>query len=143
MAKKRSKSLERVTQARYNPGDIDMTKPLDLTKFGSDDDPCFGKLYDLNAKQCKICGDADFCAVKMAQNQSLSRTELNKSNNFIEEFDVDTDELKLDTVTIKQIKKKMRSLIRESVKPIKIRSKMVKKFSITREQARSIYKSIK
>ena len=139
--KKKSKALERVQQNRYDPNEIDMTKPLDLTKFGSEDDPCFGKLYDLNTKQCKLCADADFCAIKMAQTQSLSRKELNKNNDFIDEFDI--KDVKLDKTTKKKVKKWMSRRIDKGMKPVLVRKKAMQKYNITKEQAKSIYKLIK
>jgi len=141
MGKNKSKALDRVPQHRYDPDELDMTKPLDLTKFGSDEDPCFGKLYDLNTKQCKLCADADFCAIKMAQSQSVNRKELNKQNDFIDEFEI--SDVKLDKTTKKKVKKFMLRRIEQGVKPILVRKKAIKKYSITKDQAKEIYKLIK
>ena len=141
MGKKKSKALDRVPQHRYDPDELDMTKPLDLTKFGSEEDPCFGKLYDLNTKQCKLCADADFCAIKMAQTQSVTRKELNKQNEFIDEFEI--SDIKLDKTTKKKVKKYMSRRIDKGMKPILARKKAMKKYKITKDQVKEIYKLIK
>lgn len=47
--------------------------PFDVTKFGSEDDPCFGKLYDLSALECQECGDIELCAIAFAQGQHIAR----------------------------------------------------------------------
>lgn len=141
MAKrKKSKALKRVVQDRYDPNELDMTKPLDISKFGSDEDPCFGKLYDLNAKQCKICADSDFCAIKMSQTQNVKRKELNKQNEFIEEFDIVN---KVDKTTKKKAKKFMQRRIDKGHKGMLIRKAAMKNYGLTKDQAKDIYKLIK
>lgn len=35
---------------------------MDPLDFGTDKDPCFGKLYSLTAAECTVCGDAVFCS---------------------------------------------------------------------------------
>ena len=52
---------------------IDILKPLNILSLGSDEDPCFGKLHDLKAAECKMCGDSDFCAIVMSQNLHRDR----------------------------------------------------------------------
>lgn len=47
--------------------DNDFMAPLDITMFGGEDDPCFGKLHLPTAKECKRCGDNEVCAIVMAQ----------------------------------------------------------------------------
>jgi hypothetical protein len=65
-------------------------RPFDITKYGSEDDPCFGKEYDLNADECTICGDLELCAIAFAQNQSRVRIQLESENKFkdLEEGDM-------------------------------------------------------
>jgi hypothetical protein len=64
------------------PGKILLT-PFDVTKFGSEDDPCFGKLYSLSAIECTNCGDIEFCAVAFAQKQHLARAQAEKSQEIL------------------------------------------------------------
>ena len=47
--------------------------PFDVSKFGSEEDPCFGKAYDLSAPECQRCGDLEFCAIAFSQKQHLLR----------------------------------------------------------------------
>jgi hypothetical protein len=44
-----------------------LLKPFDVSKFGSEDDPCFGKLYDLEEEECQYCGDHEFCGIAFTQ----------------------------------------------------------------------------
>ena len=56
--------------------------PFDVTKLGSDDDPCFGKLYDLSAPECRECGDIELCAVKLSQAQRVKTMEIESTKAF-------------------------------------------------------------
>jgi len=48
--------------------------PIDIKDFGDPDkDPCFGKLYDLNANECQVCGDFELCAIAFSQNLQKKR----------------------------------------------------------------------
>jgi len=144
MSTKKNNRIERVVQSRYDLDTLDMTKPLDISKFGSDEDPCFGKLYDLNTKQCKMCADADFCAIKMAQTQTSKRNEINKQNNFIEELKQNDKPIHSATNTVnKKVKKFMKRRIDMGAAGVLIRRDAVKKYDITREQAKEIYLSLK
>lgn len=40
-----------------------LLKGFDAKKFGSANDPCFGKLYSIKASECQNCGDSEFCSV--------------------------------------------------------------------------------
>lgn len=42
---------------------IDYMKPLTLKEFGTTNDPCFGKHYDLKAEECNRCGDYEACSI--------------------------------------------------------------------------------
>lgn len=41
--------------------DRDLTKPIDKTI--SKDSSCFGKAWDVTAKECKICAERDVCGI--------------------------------------------------------------------------------
>ena len=60
MAKKRKQ------RKNINEKDHDLLKPVDVFSLGSANDPCFGKHHDLLAKECKACGDSEFCQIAMA-----------------------------------------------------------------------------
>lgn len=56
--------------------------PFDATKFGSSEDPCFGKLYNLSEIDCQECGDHEVCAIAFAQHQKLRRAEEESNARF-------------------------------------------------------------
>ena len=114
--------------------DQDPLKPVDLTKLGSNQDPCFGKCYDLSTKECKLCGDSELCAIKMAQVLKITRKELEEKNNY-KDIDVLED--------IKGIKKYIRSMKRKGLKRKEIITKASEKFEVPIERIKSIYKELK
>lgn len=87
---------ERITRDKIDLTDIDLLKPIDVLSFGSEDDPCFGKLHDLKAPECQECGDAEFCAIVKGQNLQKERIEIETNKRFkdIEESDKDMIEKK-------------------------------------------------
>lgn len=57
----------------------DLSIPIDITKLGTDNDPCFGKHYDARASECIRCGDCELCLIKMGQrNHGLRKKEESK-----------------------------------------------------------------
>lgn len=56
--------------------------PFDVFKFGTDEDPCFGKHHDLNADECQICGDVELCSIATMQNRLTMRQLLEKENKY-------------------------------------------------------------
>lgn len=60
----------------------DLLTPFDPTKFGTEDDPCFGKHHSLNSDECQICGDIEICAIATMQNQLSMRALLEKENKY-------------------------------------------------------------
>ena len=70
---------------------VDPLQVIDITKLGiSEYDPCFGKGYNLSTKECKLCGDSELCALKMAQVLKITRKELEEKNHY---KDLDTLEI--------------------------------------------------
>jgi hypothetical protein len=65
-------------------------KPFDVTKFGGEEDPCFGKEYDLTAPECGICGDIEACSIAFMHNTTRVRTQLEAENKYkdLEEADM-------------------------------------------------------
>lgn len=112
----------------------DPLKPIDITKLGSNQDPCFGKGYDLSTRECKLCGDSELCAIKMAQALRITRKELEEKNNY-KDLDVLED--------TKGIKKHLRSLKRKGLKRKEIFEKTSEKFEVPIDMVKKIYKELK
>jgi len=74
--------------------DLDLLKPIDVSLLGSDDDPCFGKLHDLIAKECKTCGDSEFCAIVKAQGLHKERLNIEHKQRFKDIEEADNDMIK-------------------------------------------------
>lgn len=124
MAKKKKSKLPDISTH-------DILTPLDVSKLGTNDDPCFGIGYDLSTKDCKLCGDSELCAFKMSQNLNITRKELEAKNNY-----KDLDVLE-DTVGIK---KYIRGLIRKEKDKKEIISKAVEKFEVPKKRIRELYR---
>ena len=107
---------------------------IDVTQLGSNNDPCFGKGYNLSTKECKLCGDSELCALKMAQVLKITRKELEEKNHY---KDLDTLE------DVEGIKKYMRSLKRKGLTRKEIVSKCNTKFEVPKKDLRIIFKQLK
>ena len=117
----------------------DLTKqdplvPIDITRLGTNGDPCFGKEYNLATKECKMCGDSELCAFKMSQVLKITRKELEEKNHY---KDLDTLE------DVEGIKKYMRSLKRKGLTRKEIVSKCNTKFEVPKKDLRTIFKQLK
>ena len=73
---------KREIRDKINLSEEDMLKPLDIEKFGSDSDPCFGKLYSLSAPECKRCGDSEICGTIFAQRLNGKREIIESTKRF-------------------------------------------------------------
>lgn len=114
---------------------VDPLQVIDITKLGiSEYDPCFGKGYNLSTKECKLCGDSELCALKMAQVLKITRKELEEKNHY---KDLDTLE------DVEGIKKYMRSLKRKGLDRKEIVSKCNTKFEVPKKDLRTIFKQLK
>lgn len=114
---------------------VDPLQVIDVTKLGmSEYDPCFGKGYDLSTKECKLCGDSELCALKMAQVLKITRKELEEKNHY---KDLDTLE------DVEGIKKYMRSLKRKGLDRKEIVSRCNTKFEVPKKDLRTIFKQLK
>lgn len=91
-------------------GSFDTLKPLlleDIYKLGTENDPCFGKLYDPKAPECQRCGDNEICAITFGQNNHKLRDKAEKNMAFL-----DLEEKEIDTMSnSKKAKKLIRRLI--------------------------------
>lgn len=105
--------------------------PFDVTKFGGEEDPCFGKLYDLNAPECGMCGDIEACAIAMMTSQTRLRTQLEASNRYkdLEEKDM------LVKAKIKEYIQKKRAL---GWGDTKIMAKLKSEFNLTKQTAKNL-----
>ena len=103
MAKKKKDKLKEVRK-ELETGDI--FEPIDITKLGSGNDPCFGKNYDLSTKECKMCGDSELCCIKFTALMGKTRKELEAETKF-----KDLESL----VDIEGCKKYYRKLVREKL----------------------------
>ena len=112
----------------------DPLEPIDITQLGTNGDPCFGKEYNLTTKECKMCGDSELCALKMAQVLKITRKELEEKNHY---KDLDTLE------DVEGIKKYMRSLKRKGLTRKEIVSKCNTKFEVPKKDLRTIFKQLK
>ena len=106
--------------------------PIDVTDLGNEND-CFGQAYDLTTKECKLCGDAELCAIKMAQTLKVTRKKLEEENHY---KDLDTLE------DVKGIKKFIRAQKRKGITRREIVKKASIKFEVPTKDIRKIYKSI-
>lgn len=130
MAKKKRKERE----ASVKPEAL--LKPFDFTKFGTEDDPCFGKLYDLSAPECKICGDQELCGVIFSQNMHSIRKELEDKTKF-KDLDLPRD---YDNLTIiKWVKQKRK----EGMDRKEIITLGVDLYGVTKPEMRIAYKKSK
>ena len=112
----------------------DPLEPIDITRLGTNGDPCFGKEYNLATKECKMCGDSELCAFKMSQVLKITRKELEEKNHY---KDLDTLE------DVEGIKKYMRSLKRKGLTRKEIVSKCNTKFEVPKKDLRTIFKQLK
>ena len=127
MAKRKNQTLPDLS--KVDPLDV-----IDVTQLGSNGDPCFGKGYNLSTKECKLCGDSELCALKMAQVLKITRKELEEKNHY---KDLDTLE------DVEGIKKYMRSLKRKGLDRKEIVSKCNTKFEVPKKDLRTIFKQLK
>jgi len=119
-------------EKRKGPKDFDYFKVIDITTIGSDNDPCFGKLYDLSEDTCRMCGDNARCAMVMAQGQNLDKSKQEKKNRF-----KDKEVAENDIIKEYIIKEKSKGL-----KRFEVINKTKKKFGIkNKKMYREIYKS--
>lgn len=131
MAKKKKDKLKEVREVRKELETGDIFEPIDITKLGSGNDPCFGKNYDLSTKECKMCGDSELCCIKFTALMGKTRKELEAETKF-----KDLEPL----VDIEGCKKYYRKLVREKLGKKEILDKLQSKFELSRKEARDIYR---
>lgn len=73
---------KRKIRDKIEVSEAEMLKPLDIEKFGSKNDPCFGKLYNLGTKECKRCGDSEICGSVFSQYLNKERKNIESTTRF-------------------------------------------------------------
>lgn len=114
---------------------VDMTKPLlpiDISKFGGEDDPCFGKLWDLTEDACKRCGDNTICGILFNQ-KTLKLRDKEESSNRYKDL-----ELGNNNEIHKTIKKFVKEKKKEGMIKLKVIKKLVSKFNLSRDKAKEL-----
>lgn len=120
---------------------IDLMKPVDITKFGTINDPCFGKHYDLKTEECRRCGDNEFCAIATAQALHKKRAELESKSDFLDVIE-EIKETKHSLTKIR-LKKAIKTRISKGFSFIKTYKSLDRKFIVDKEEVRTIYKDLK
>lgn len=116
-------------------------KPIDITQFGSDNDPCFGKLYNLAEPECKRCGDQSLCGIVFGQTLHLERNNVEAKSKF---KDLELDKLdKPKTTENKALEKWVKNKISEGLTRVQIIKKAKATFGSTRDEIKEIYKKLK
>lgn len=108
MTKKKPKRKARDTMKEKQ---IDLNIPVPIELLGSKDDPCFAKLHDPRAQECKRCGDSEICAIAMGQANHMLRLAEHKKKSFkdLEERDIKPADKK---VLGKSVRKRIREMLR-------------------------------
>ena len=117
---------------------VDLLKPIDILSLGSEDDPCFGKLHDLKAPECKNCGDSEFCAIVKAQGLHKERLVIETEQRFkdIEEAEEEMIKRKRDA------KEKIEEYRKENIPRMKTIIRVAKEFNLSKEIVKSLYNQI-
>lgn len=113
---------------------VDFMKPIDVTAFGTADDPCFGKLYNLSTNECKRCGDSELCCVVFAQNMKKERTSEKVKSRFKDE--------ELDMVPNEALIKWVKERKKEGLTRQEVIKKAKRTFGSERQVIKKIYKDV-
>jgi len=122
-----AKGKKNKRQPRKGPSieDADLLQPIDMELIGSPDDPCFGKLYDLKAPECAMCGDAELCQIVNSQTLNAERLAEEKNNNF-----TDMEVI----IPVNDIKKYYEGKLKKNGNALKSKRLTKKKFGITTKE---------
>ena len=119
---------KRKTRDKIKVTDKQMLKPLNIEDFGSDDDPCFGKLFDLATAECKRCGDSEICGVVFAQKLNTVRTKVEEKHRF---KDIELEYESEEAIYIKKLKGK-------GFKAGKIIRLVKKKYNLSKQEVKNL-----
>lgn len=118
--------------------EIDLLIPVDLTSFGTDDDPCFGKHHDLKAPECLECGDSDFCSLVKAQNLHKERIIIESKQRFKDIEEAETVQVKKN----KEAKLMILECQANGLKRMKTIIKVSKELSMPKDLVKQLYNQI-
>jgi hypothetical protein len=106
--------------------------PFDVTQFGSEDDPCFGKLWDPKNSTCQSCGDIEICGIAFSKNTRKVEADLETKHEFLDKRDFDIASKK-----IKAFIEKRRDLDYDDDRLLKL---VILRFNITKDKAKQFLK---
>jgi len=104
-------SSKRKPQNKIKLTEDERLQPIDVEIFGSPNDPCFGKLFDLSTPECKRCGDSDICAIVSSQKLKVKREVIESNNRFKDLEDAMTKEELVKSLSKKYTKVKLKKVI--------------------------------
>jgi hypothetical protein len=97
---RKSKTNKRIPKASSSMPETGSQIPIDISKIGTSEDPCFGKLYEPITQECTECGDSELCSIVHMHTMGKLRTKLSKTQMFKDEVftknqtdDISTTEL--------------------------------------------------
>lgn len=90
----------------------DLNIPINIEILGTDDDPCFAKLFDPREDECKRCGDAEICVIAMGQKNHIARLQMEKKGNFKDLEELEIKPKQTEKEIRKQIKNRARGMIK-------------------------------
>jgi hypothetical protein len=125
---------KRTAREKVDKDNYDLLKPIDILTLGSDDDPCFGKLHDLLSKECKVCGDSEFCAIANAQYLKGKNLKMESNQRFkdIEEAN------KLLTENKHRAKDLIKKYKEKGLKKFKILIKVSEELNLTKDEVKQL-----
>lgn len=117
--------------------EINFLRPIPIYELGGENDPCFGKQYDLTTDECKRCGDSELCAIASAQKLNLVRQQIELKQEFKDINNV------VKTANPKELKSFITSRHKKGYTLKRITKLAIKKFKANKTEIKAIYKSIK
>lgn len=78
----------RTPRNQHNMPESAFFKPIDISKLGGPDDPCFGKLYEPANQDCHSCGDSELCAIAAMYKITDQRKKAGKKQEFKDDTEV-------------------------------------------------------
>jgi hypothetical protein len=119
---------------------VDITQPIlpiDITKFGTEEDPCFGKLHDLTEDACKRCGDSTICSIVMNQDTKKLRATEETEGRF-KDLEIDGPVKPVPQFTKKEINKYIKSSLAKGTIRLVLVKNLNKKFGIEKQEAKEL-----
>lgn len=105
--------------------------PIDVSRFGSEDDPCFGTLYDLTTDECLNCGDHELCGISFQNTLKQKRTNWELNNP--------AQDLEIDGLALQKDVKDKAAQLKAMGYPVKrVHKKLSKVFFIHQDKVKQI-----